>query len=716
MRQETNETLHSFLTGEAPFTQAQFAQVPSCFATTYGWVWDTVITKDGIRDKIDTMVKNGIRAFYILPEPTEFRPATMVTRLSPPYLSPDFFALVRFAVSYAESLGMYCWMYDEGGWPSGSACGRVRADWHSPTQTAAFIESTHVPFAVALQGCRPGLMFTDEPCKRNGEKTGDDAADAFSAALTQIADFCHKQGWLLGGHLDKDNKSTNGRTHGYGSALQCLQAMDVPGVDAIGWQIASDATAASGWEGDMPFFPRMASSAAAQTGHALALTETFGAYGNAVSPNEMRWILGAQIVRGINVLNYLSMPYDLQDWFPCHERSFFAPEMPGFSHLHAVTEETERAAYFMAHGNPTTDTALLFPQTELWQDGEAAQAVLHAFCEIGSDLENQGIDFDIVDERTLARGTAANGVITIGLAKYRQIVVPQGATLKPKTQEIIANLFGDSLPVVRTNTPMLWHKCRRDGAGQLYVCLFNRDVKTQQSVITVDTNLPLYRMDPQTGRASPFVNGSTVTMQSGELLLLWATDAFVETAPCFIVTGVITAEKIGMQKKTQLVLDAGGARLQPCEEPLRPMADFASAYGPAFSGEVAYHYSFTVAQDGPVRLSVKDVADSAEVKLNGQIIGYFTTAPYSLIAEAVCGENTVTLTVANPAANAFVHTDMTQWFTPAQIGPYHEIQRGFERLHCRGGLHGPLTVSTLKQAGPDFSHDAHSRTTTDTDE
>lgn len=49
----------------------------------------------------------------------------MDTKFSLEYLSDEFFMHVKFAMEYAKSKGFIFLLYDEGGWPSGSACGRV---------------------------------------------------------------------------------------------------------------------------------------------------------------------------------------------------------------------------------------------------------------------------------------------------------------------------------------------------------------------------------------------------------------------------------------------------------------------------------------------------------------------------------------------------------------------------------------------------------------
>ena len=73
------------------------------FQPIYSWIWNSPITEELIVRQIDTMEEWGIYAIYIIPEPPEFRPNSMVTYMTPKYLSEEFFLLVKFAVQYANS-------------------------------------------------------------------------------------------------------------------------------------------------------------------------------------------------------------------------------------------------------------------------------------------------------------------------------------------------------------------------------------------------------------------------------------------------------------------------------------------------------------------------------------------------------------------------------------------------------------------------------------
>lgn len=72
------------------------------------------------------MYDAGIRGFYVLGEPEYFRPLTRKTHLSPEYLSEEYLDLLYYAYELAHEKGMEFWLYNEGGFPSGMVCGKIR--------------------------------------------------------------------------------------------------------------------------------------------------------------------------------------------------------------------------------------------------------------------------------------------------------------------------------------------------------------------------------------------------------------------------------------------------------------------------------------------------------------------------------------------------------------------------------------------------------------
>lgn len=103
-----------------------FQNIPVSYQPAYTWLWNDTATKEEVKRQIDEMYDGGIRAFYILGEPEEFRPERRRTFLKPEYLSDEYIELVYFAYEYAKEKGMYTWLYNEGGFPSGMVCGKIR--------------------------------------------------------------------------------------------------------------------------------------------------------------------------------------------------------------------------------------------------------------------------------------------------------------------------------------------------------------------------------------------------------------------------------------------------------------------------------------------------------------------------------------------------------------------------------------------------------------
>lgn len=103
----------------------EFAKPSSLYSPIYNWIWNGEVTKDKTDRQMEELVRLGIKSFCIIPEPKEFRPTTMPTLLSPDYLTKPYFEEYTYVIKRAKELGMTAVLYDEGGWPSGSACGKV---------------------------------------------------------------------------------------------------------------------------------------------------------------------------------------------------------------------------------------------------------------------------------------------------------------------------------------------------------------------------------------------------------------------------------------------------------------------------------------------------------------------------------------------------------------------------------------------------------------
>ena len=95
------------------------------YQVTYTWIWGVPITKEGIDKQLADFLEAGIKSLYILPMPIDFRPESSRTYLNPDYLTDEFWDIIEYALRKCVSLGIEPWIYDEGGWPSGGACGNT---------------------------------------------------------------------------------------------------------------------------------------------------------------------------------------------------------------------------------------------------------------------------------------------------------------------------------------------------------------------------------------------------------------------------------------------------------------------------------------------------------------------------------------------------------------------------------------------------------------
>ena len=102
-----------------------FETPPAECMPSYFWYLNTELNHRELRRQLRDMAAHGVRNVCPHPWPPEFRPERMPSDMRPEYLSPDYFRAYRTIATECAALGMNCYLYDEGGWPSGGAAGRV---------------------------------------------------------------------------------------------------------------------------------------------------------------------------------------------------------------------------------------------------------------------------------------------------------------------------------------------------------------------------------------------------------------------------------------------------------------------------------------------------------------------------------------------------------------------------------------------------------------
>ncbi len=791
----------------------------------YIWVWNDVCTCEIIDVQLTEMQNLGIRAFYILPEPKEFRPDSMPTNLTPDYLSAEYFELCAYAVEKGKSLGMNCWIYDEGGWPSGSACGRVLKDHPeygrqvlktyersfsagdvyiktAPDTLAAFsrdneiitegyifsedtfiteyvtekefgnypdllnkdatehfIELTHEKYASAFKGLlgkTVTAVFTDEP-KAPSKAFNKELAEKYEAAygesiipyLPLIAQktspteenvhilhrwydlcsrmFCenfllsckkwaNKNGVAFTGHMDKDHHPL-GCINGGGNfnLMRALRCFDIPGIDVIWRQIYPEnkITTRNDMNGYNGFFPRFASSAAAQNGSKLAMSEIFGVAGPGLTYDMMRYTVGYQAVRGINIFNPFNFPLGRKGALLAQELPVFTEKQVYYRCLNQFNRYTERLSYVSKLGERVCETGLYYPVSD-FQGGLKAETIAKGFDTLGRALEDMTVDFDIVDDDVIqvAEG-AETGCICIGNAKYKHIIIPQNAYIPCETQKVL-NLFVKGGGKVSHTLSDLTPVIKIEGIG---LRAMHRKTENAETFF-------LFRETGENGNYRvqlPSPNGYLLDLMNGKLQrlktengILHLSLAIGETAVILLTDETLNAENkkdfcerfditsnFLFRKETELICNENGFENIKHSDKAVPVSlgDWTCMIGSGYSGSGVYETEFTlpsekIGKEGEIDLG--DVHFTAQLHLNGKPLGTALMPPYKFrIPDGVLAENNkLKIVVTNTSANWYTHTDYFDKWNIKELSPYFNIETEYAKDSVSGGLFDPVVLYT----------------------
>ncbi len=799
----------------------------SC-APVYIWVWNDICTREIIDIQLAEMQNLGIRAFYILPEPKEFRPDSMPTNLSPDYLSPEYFELCAYAVEKGKELGMHCWIYDEGGWPSGGACGKVLkdhpeyarqvlkvyehffsagdtykkaasdviaaflqdkeiiSDGHVFIEDAAvteyvmekeicgnadypdllnkeateyFIAITHEKYASVMKeslGKNVTAVFTDEPkapsmafnkeLVRQYEAMYGESVLPYLPLIAQRMpvteenvhilhrwyDLCSRMfcdnflltckkwandnGIAFTGHMDKDHDPL-GCVRGGGNfnLMRALRCFDIPGVDVIWRQLypenkTSNKNDMNGCNG---FFPRYASSAATQNGAKLAMSESFGVAGPGLTYDIMRYTVGYQAVRGINIFNLFNFPLGRKGAYLAQELPIFTENQVYYRHLSQFNRYMERLSYISSLGERVCETGLYYPVCDI-QGRLRAETMAKAFDILGRTLEDMTADFDIVDDDVIQAAEKVNdGCICIGSAVYRHIIIPEGAFIPQDTQKVlnrfvecggrISHGVADVAPVIQIEGAGLRAMHRKAENADIF-CLFRETGESGDYRIFV-SSANGYLLDLENGKLQRFKT------DNGILKLSLAVG---ETAVILLTGETLNAEnrkdfrkkfdipnKFLFSKELELICNENGFENIKHSDKATPVSlgDWGYLIGGDYSGSGVYETTFTLPDEiigKECEIDLGEVHFTVCVYLNDQPMGTALMPPYRLkIPGGVLDKNNkLKIVVTNTSANWYVHTDYFDKWNIKELSPYFEGEKEYAKDYVSGGLYGPVVLYT----------------------
>ncbi len=329
-------------------------------------------------------------------------------------------------------------------------------DYLDPAATKQFLEFTHIQYkkyigdefgktVLGFRGDEPEFNFTPWTPKIISifkEKKGYDITPYIAAFFTPFpnekqklakadywdvwsdlfrdnffkiqADWCSANNLEYMVHIDHEDKLMDlARTEG--DYFKDMRYVAIPGVDAIWNQV---------WYDKVADFPKIASSASHMFGRPRALSETFAAYNPKPSVDDAKWVIDFQLVRGINLFEYM--------FWPASASGRGGPS--GYlsdSLFPALAEYANRASFLLSSGKPAAEIGLYMPTQSMWLGKENSNAsVLH----IAKQLLEKQLDFDFVDDQgigsvfSLQNGTFKN----LSGQSYSTIIIPATTVMNEK--------------------------------------------------------------------------------------------------------------------------------------------------------------------------------------------------------------------------------------------------------------------------------------------
>ncbi len=741
---------------EKEFDLNKFSEPENKFYPSYSWCWNDVLDKDTIKEQLDEMYDRNIRHVYVIPLAKEFRPTTMVTNLQPEYLSNEYFEMFKFAVDYASEKGMLFGLYDESGWPSGNANfavpsesddfklviideGEVRtcpslADSTNISATERFIELTHQAYKEHMGDTFNKLapyIFTDEPdikCKPYTKTIKEEFKRRYGTELDldkliesndsefnikfhdlcsdiivknylkPIREWCARNGIMSTGHLNGEDETLFINKYGYHHPMRLLRMLDIPGVDVIWRQIYKDHKTV--------FFPRLASSAAAQIGTGLSITESISVYGS-VSYEDMRYVTGFQLVRGINNVNYMLLMYNDNGYNSIRQRPIFNSRLPGAELLKDYNKFIARIVYALTTGKPDTKCALYLPIRDIWADDEDTCAAAEAYDSMGYAIEEHHGQFDIIDDDLILSCDSESlkrGLLYMGNASYSTVYIPADKYMTDDVRSRLDIFKAGGGEIIRHDDMRFYpaadisddggnirvHK-RIVGNDELYL-FFNESAEAVNARLNLGENA--YFMDAKCGKA--YVSEAFERFESGEMKL------FIKTAKPMQAEKRIAADvellelhNFTMRQIYEFTVDKACTKrvLSDKAAVSSELGDWEKLNGKYYSGECEYITYFKRPEnEDKLILTLGKVNYSCRVLLNDKEIGSALMPPYEFIIDRaeLLETNKLSILVSNTSANAFVGFKLPDEWEPKHIGPYHAKTIEFEKTMLESGLFGPV--------------------------
>ncbi len=250
----------------------------------------------------------------------------------------------------------------------------------------------------------------------------------------QLYEWCDNNGVKLTGHYVEEG------TIGYqlmccGGMMPFYEYEHIPGIDWLGkWT-------------DNVLAAKQVGSVAAQLGKNQVLTETFGCCGWDVKPSDLRRIVGAQYVNGVNMMCHHLLPYSERGTrkydYPAHYSDVNPWVKEDFK---TFNDYFTMIGHLLGEGKQNVNVAVMHPtrsayfdyKRELLDVGFGVAKLDEQLQEAMNTLSFHGVDYHFLDETLLEKyGFVEEGRIGLAKCTYDYLVFPTMYTMDKSTEKLI---------------------------------------------------------------------------------------------------------------------------------------------------------------------------------------------------------------------------------------------------------------------------------------
>jgi hypothetical protein len=487
--------------------------------------------------------------------------------------------------------------------------------------------------------------------------------------------------------------------------------MDLPGIDVIWRQLFPETSSNPGARAP---FPRYASSIAHQQGHMLAMTESFGIYGNAFTPDQMKWLVDFQLVRGINmfVFGYYNQS-NVGQWMLLFE-PHSGPVAPWWDMEKPYFEYMARVGQILADGRPAVDIAVYFDSRGFWAGGSETDAAGAMHYAVADTLDKMNCEYEFVDDDALAAAEIKDGRLVVGAMSYSTLVLPTSKWMSDNAKVklsafksgggkvLTTDMLGDANPSCRISgrCASFLRVAKRVNGGETLYFIVNETRHPSQVRIQFEQKGDVVLADPESGdfvEVKCDADGFTWNFpEYGSAIFIVGAKADRPVQPKY--NGNIRMLKDGWTVRPLMSHSLGEDDFLITKRTdaavSTSLGDWRNLFGNFFSGKALYTCRFDCAKAEKMLLNLGKVGWTCSVKLNGRELPAKFFGPFVWEVETKAGENVLEVTVANMLANAVSDPEkrvkVATKYPPSSN--YDPKQQTWDRENHESGLMGPVVL------------------------